>query len=101
MYKKLAWLAQDGETAHLVAGAPDKRPYEVVAQNPDNGEWIGIDAGVADPSWHGCLLTDEPYFWARPGPSSSSSGSQQEVCIWSAHQELYSPSTRQLQGGWG
>ena len=42
MYKKLGWLAQDGETAHWVVGAPDKRPYDVVAQNPDSGEWIGI-----------------------------------------------------------
>ena len=49
-------------TAWVVVGAPDKRPYDVVAQNPDNGEWTGIDAGVAGPSRHGRLSTGGSYF---------------------------------------
>ena len=43
------------QAARWAVGAPDKRPYDVVAQNPDNCEWIGIDTGVG-------LTTGGSYF---------------------------------------
>ena len=62
MYKKAGFSVQEGETAHWVIGAPDLRPYDGIATNPETGQRAGFDLVVADPSRHGRLPTDSSFF---------------------------------------
>ena len=62
LFRKIGREVLLKEQVSWVVGAPDLRPFDVPARPDSSFKWMGIDAAVANPSWHGCLNPGELYF---------------------------------------